>query len=114
MQDAETQRELLKETRTAKKALELAINIEMGNQSQLKISGTEVYTVSNQIANTSIKTSKTHGIDLYRQRITENLQFAQTADTLGWPVIVRSSQHGEKTAKLSKVEDPNETETTRQ
>ena len=30
MQDGEIQRELLKETRTAKKALEVAMNIEMG------------------------------------------------------------------------------------
>ena len=40
MQDGEIQRELLKETREAKKALEVAINIEMGIQTQLKISGT--------------------------------------------------------------------------
>ena len=36
MQDGEIQRELLKETRTAKKALEIAMNIEMGIQNQLK------------------------------------------------------------------------------
>ena len=40
MQDGEIQRELLKETRTAKKALEVAMNIEMGIQNQLKVSGT--------------------------------------------------------------------------
>ena len=51
MQDGEIQRDLLKEMRTAKKALELAINIEMGIQEQLKIAGTAAYTVSNQIAN---------------------------------------------------------------
>ena len=34
MQDGEIQRELLKETRKAKKALEIAMNIEMGIQKQ--------------------------------------------------------------------------------
>ena len=45
MQDREIQRELLKETRTPKKALELAINVEMSNQNKLKFSGTSAYTV---------------------------------------------------------------------
>ena len=54
MQEGEKERELMKETMTAKKTLELAINIEMGMQNQLKISGTAVYTVSNQKANASI------------------------------------------------------------
>ena len=54
MQDGEIKRELLKETRSAKKALEVVTNIEMGIQKQLKISGTAAYTVSNQVANTSI------------------------------------------------------------
>ena len=54
MQAGEKQIELLKETRTAKKALELAINIEVGIQNQFKISGKGAYTVSNQIANPSI------------------------------------------------------------
>ena len=38
-----------------KKTLELAINIEMGIQNQLKISGTAAITASNQIVNASIK-----------------------------------------------------------
>ena len=50
MQDGEM-RKLLKETRAAKKALEPAINIKMGIQNQLKISGTTAYTRSNQLAN---------------------------------------------------------------
>ena len=54
MQDVENQRELLKETRSAKKALEVAMNIEMGIQNQLKMSGTVAYSTSNQIANISI------------------------------------------------------------
>ena len=37
-----------------KKALELAINIEIGIQNQLRISGTTAYTVQKQMANTSI------------------------------------------------------------
>ena len=36
MQDGEIQRELLKKTRTPRKALDLALNVEMGIQSQLK------------------------------------------------------------------------------
>ena len=40
MQDGEIQRELLKETRTAKKAIEVSMKIEMGIQNQLKITGT--------------------------------------------------------------------------
>ena len=36
MQDGEIQRELLKETRTAKKALEIAMNIEMGIQKPIE------------------------------------------------------------------------------
>ena len=49
MQDGEIQREMLKETRTAKKALEIAMNIEMGIQNQLKISGSPASTTTNEI-----------------------------------------------------------------
>ena len=49
MQEGELQRESLKETRTAKKALEIAMNIEMGIQYQLKISGTPASTTTNGI-----------------------------------------------------------------
>ena len=49
MQDGEIQRELLKETRDAKKALEVAINIEMGIQTQLKISGTPTTNSTNEV-----------------------------------------------------------------
>ena len=49
MQDGEIQRELLKETREAKKALEVAINIEMGIQTQLKISGTPTTNSTNEV-----------------------------------------------------------------
>ena len=48
MQDGEIQRELLKETRTPKKALEIAMNIEMGIQYQLKISGSPASTTTNE------------------------------------------------------------------
>ena len=54
MQDGETQRELLKGTRTAKKALEVVMNIEMGIQNQLKISGTPTPTTTNEISSQSI------------------------------------------------------------
>ena len=54
MQDGEIQRELLKETRTAKKALEVAMNIEMGIQNQLKISGTSIPNTTNEISSQSI------------------------------------------------------------
>ena len=54
MQDGEIQRELLKETRTAKKALEVALNIEMGKQNQLKISGTPTPITTNEISSQSI------------------------------------------------------------
>ena len=54
MQDGEIQRELLKETRTAKKALEVAMNIEMGIQNQLKISGTPTPNTTNEISSQSI------------------------------------------------------------
>ena len=54
MQDGENQKELLKETRTAKKALEVAMNIEMGIQTQLKISGTPTSSATNEISGQSI------------------------------------------------------------
>ena len=54
MQDGEIQRELLKETRTAKKALEVAMNIEMGIQNELKISGTTIHQTTNEITITSV------------------------------------------------------------
>ena len=54
MQDGEIQRELLKETRTAKKTLEVAMNIEMGFQNQLKISGTTVHSTTNEFTTTSV------------------------------------------------------------
>ena len=49
MQDGEIQRELLKETREPKKALEIAISIEMGIQTQLKISGTATNNSTNEV-----------------------------------------------------------------
>ena len=53
MQDGEIQRELLKETRTAKKAFEVAMNIEMGIQNQLKISGSSVHPTTNETSSSS-------------------------------------------------------------
>ena len=53
MQDGEKQKEILKETRSAK-ALEVAINFDMGVQNQLKISGIVAHSNSNQAANMSI------------------------------------------------------------
>ena len=47
-------RKLIKETRTAKNALEIAMNIEMGTQNQLKISGISSQTTSNEISNTTV------------------------------------------------------------
>ena len=54
MQDGEIQRKLLKETRTAKKALEIAMNIEMGIRNQLKISGSPASTTTNEITSQMI------------------------------------------------------------
>ena len=54
MKDGEIQIELLQETRSAKKVLEMAINIKMGIQDQLKISGTAAHSTSNKVANMSI------------------------------------------------------------
>ena len=54
IQDGEIQRELLKETRTAKWALEIAMNIEMGIQNQLKISGTSAEMTTNEITSTTV------------------------------------------------------------
>ena len=53
-QDGEIQRELLKETRTAKHALEVTMNLEMGIQNQLKISGTSVLPTTNEITSASM------------------------------------------------------------
>ena len=49
IQDGEIQRELLKETREPKKALEVAISIETGIQTQLKISGTSTTNSTNEV-----------------------------------------------------------------
>ena len=54
MQDGEIQRELLKETRTAKKAIDVAMNIEMGIKNQLKISGTAAQTSANEITSKTL------------------------------------------------------------
>ena len=54
IQDGEIQRELLKETRSAKKALEVPPNNEMGIQNQLQVAGTAVHTILKQAANTSV------------------------------------------------------------
>ena len=54
MQDGEIQRELLKETRTAKKALEVSMNIEMEIQNQLKKSLTAAQTSTNGITNATV------------------------------------------------------------
>ena len=54
MQDGEIQTELLKETRRAKKGLEIAMNIEMGIQNQPKISGTSAQTTTSEISSTRL------------------------------------------------------------
>ena len=54
LQDGEIQRELLKETPTNKKALEVAMDIEMGIPNQLKISGTSTPNTTNEISSQSI------------------------------------------------------------
>ena len=54
MQDGEIQRELLKETRIAKKAFQIAINIEGGVQNQLKISGYSAQKLTNEITSTTV------------------------------------------------------------
>ena len=54
MRDGEIQKELLKETRTAKNALEVAMNIEIGIQNQLKISETATHQTTSEITIISI------------------------------------------------------------
>ena len=54
MLDGEIKRELLKETRTAKKTLEIAMNTEMGIQNQLKVSGISAQTITNEITSASV------------------------------------------------------------
>ena len=54
MQVGEIQRELLKETRTAKKAPKIAMSIEMGLQNQLRISGISAPTITNEITIESV------------------------------------------------------------
>ena len=51
-------RELLKETRSAKKALEVAINFEMGIQNRLKISGKSTHATLNQAPNISVNSNQ--------------------------------------------------------
>ena len=58
MQDDEIQIELLKETRTAKKTLEVAMKNEMGLQNQLKISGTTIHSTTNEITTTSVNNTQ--------------------------------------------------------
>ena len=79
MQDGEIQNELLKETRSAKKALEVEINIEMGIQ--LKISTTADYNVLNQAANTSINDNQN---SRNRPRPTSNTFVKLTICGYGW------------------------------
>ena len=55
MQDSEIHRELLKETRSAKTPVEVAINIEMGIQNQLKMSRTAILQTTSEVTTTSIK-----------------------------------------------------------
>ena len=54
MQDGEIQRELLKQTRTAKKSLEIAMNIERVIQNQLKISGISSQLTTNEITSATV------------------------------------------------------------
>ena len=54
MQDGESQRELLKETKTAKKAIEVVMNIEMGIQNQLKISVASIHSTTNDITSAAV------------------------------------------------------------
>ena len=53
-QDGEIQRELLKEKKTAKKALEVAMIIETGKQNQFKIPGTAAQTSTNGITSSTV------------------------------------------------------------
>ena len=59
MRDGEIPSELLKETSLAKKALEVAMNFEMGIQNQLKMSGTVVNSTSKELADMSINSNQT-------------------------------------------------------
>ena len=63
MRNAEIQRELLKETRLPERALEVAIDIEMGIENQIKISGTAAHSTLNQAANLSVNSIQTLGTD---------------------------------------------------
>ncbi|XP_075256671.1 uncharacterized protein LOC142349141 [Convolutriloba macropyga] len=86
MQDGEIQRELLKETRTAKKALEVAMNIEMGIQNPLKISGTATHQTTNEIMTKSINNiqgswnrSRPSTINLVKPTICPNFGYGRSA-----------------------------------
>ena len=69
MHNGEKQRELLKETRSAKKALAVAINIEMDIQNHLKLSRTAAHSISNQAANVSVNSVQNSG---NRPRLSSN------------------------------------------
>ena len=103
MQDGEIQRELLKETRTAKKALEVAMNIEIGIQNQLKISGTSIPNTTNEISSQSINSVvfKDRGIELeHRQTNLSNLRFAQIVAMAGLLLIDKIALLVENLAKI--------------
>ena len=54
MQDGEIQRESFKETRSSRKASKVAMNIEIGIQNELKMSGTALRHTTNDVTTTSI------------------------------------------------------------
>ena len=74
MEDSEIQRKLLKETISAKKATEVAMNIEMGIQNQLKMSGTAIHQTTNEVTTTTISNIK----KIMESISTFNEQFHQT------------------------------------
>ena len=101
MQDGEIQRELLMETRTAKKALEIDMNIEMGIQNQLKISGTSAQTTTNEITNASVDNVQ-GSWNRSRQSTNQllSLQLVQTVAMDGQPHIDKNALPVERIVKI--------------
>ena len=100
MQDGEIQREILKETQNLKKALEIATNVEIGKQNQLKVLGTHAYTPSIRVANHPLRVFRNRGTIHGQTQTISSLPSVQIVVILGHPATIRTAQHEEKFIKM--------------
>ena len=101
MQNGKIQRKLLKETRTAKKALEISMNIEVGIQNQLKIYGISAQSTTNKITSATVNNVQGSWNRTRRLIISSSQQSVQIVAMEGHNHIDKTAPPGERSVKTA-------------